>query len=211
MSFLLPAYRFFQFVTCFDRRYSGRFGHLLTFKRGAWNQLTGSVWMEVLHWRVFWSEVWMGNLQGQYLWVFLLGLVSSPQRSHSNLLPEWYSLCYKHPETGGGKAGGTLKKPGAPADRPSVLWSLAGGYWVSTCQVRDRILDCFLNSFQPIFILVATFIFISRNSWYSNFCFWAIPWGINYEVVCFPCCTLAVSFLGSVKSIITGPSAFQLL
>lgn len=54
-------------------------GHLLTFKSGAWNQLTGSVWMEVLHWRVFWSEVWMGNLQGQYLWVFLLGLVSFPR------------------------------------------------------------------------------------------------------------------------------------
>ena len=37
-----------------------------------------------------------------------------PQRSHSNLLPEWYSLCYKHPETGGGKAGGTLKKARCP-------------------------------------------------------------------------------------------------
>lgn len=35
--------------------------------------------MEVLHWRVFWSEVWMGNLQGQYLWVFLLGLVRFPR------------------------------------------------------------------------------------------------------------------------------------
>lgn len=54
-------------------------GHLLTFKSGARNQLTGSVWMEVLLWRVFWSEVWMGNLQGQYLWIFLLGPVRFPR------------------------------------------------------------------------------------------------------------------------------------
>lgn len=47
-----------------------------------------------------------------------------PQRSHSNLLPEWYSHCYKHPETGGGKAGGTLKKARCPAAGPLFydLW-----------------------------------------------------------------------------------------
>lgn len=132
-----------------------------------------------------------------------------PQRSHSNLLPEWYSLCYKHPETGGGKAGGTLKKARCPSWQ--ALCFMISGWRLLSLQYFARLGDRILNSFQPIFILVATFIFISRNSWYSNF--WASEqfWGINYEVVGFPCCTLAVSFLGSVKSIITGPSAFQLL
>lgn len=91
---------------------------------------------------------------------------------------------------------------------------MISGWGLSSLQyfarLGDRMSGCFLNSFQPTFNLVATFIFISRNTWYSNF--WASErlCGINYGVVGFPCCTLAVSLLRSVKPFITGPSAFQL-
>ena len=162
--------------------------------------------MEVLHWRVFWSEVWMGNLQGQYLWVFLLGLVRFPREviliSCQNGTVFVTSILKQEEE----KLGAPWKKSGAPADR---LCFTISGWRLSSLQyfarLGDGILDCFLNSFQPIFILVATFIFISRNTWYSKLLsFWVI-WGYQLRGGC----TLTVSFLGSVKSFITGPSAFQ--